>query len=668
MARSKSRKDKETLLQAWLSKRIVSLSLAAPLLLFIVLVYALVQSLDDLSQAKLTAHSAELNEQVHALTSNVQVERGMSASFVSSTNQSVPANLKAQRAKVDQAISNALSVAQASDIPDLEATFISPLQALSKEVKQVRKSIDSKTITSKQAIEKYSYKTHFLINYGGSLIELTHSSDSKQKMMLLFEMAQLQENAGLERAMLATVFNTRSLPEQLNIDIQKRVFIQGQLIEDLEILSQGEFLTSMKAFEEGKVSQLVTKYRDIAFSRAFEQHNITGDDWFKAATDRINGLSQIKSDLFTLLKRYANEASARALTIVILDILFILLLIVISGAIALVLNLRKKQSQELQEKLSGITNQRDLTIIVDKLSNDDLGIVVELINQLIAEFRHDFQGFQNSANEIASASEQGAQSADRTNRTLVEQEQSLSLSLMSAEGISLAIDEDMKSVSSLTQYAKKSNEMVIDGTSKVVSAVNSIRVTSDKVEGVGLVVEQLNERVDDILKMVDVIRSVADQTNLLALNAAIEAARAGEQGRGFAVVADEVRALAKRTQDTTEEIAQVVDKLNDSSNIAFNSIAESATAASESVSFAEEISEVLQQVGGNMNDLEGLVASVAQSAEQQSFSLIQVTKEIKLIGEASADNRESAEQVASVSLELSSVAQQMLDNIKRYKV
>jgi methyl-accepting chemotaxis protein len=668
MARSKSRKDKETLLQAWLSKRIVSLSLAAPLLLFIVLVYALVQSLDDLSQAKLTAHSAELNEQVHALTSNVQVERGMSASFVSSTNQSVPANLKAQRAKVDQAISNALSVAQASDIPDLEATFISPLQALSKEVKQVRKSIDSKTITSKQAIEKYSYKTHFLINYGGSLIELTHSSDSKQKMMLLFEMAQLQENAGLERAMLATVFNTRSLPEQLNIDIQKRVFIQGQLIEDLEILSQGEFLTSMKAFEEGKVSQLVTKYRDIAFSRAFEQHNITGDDWFKAATDRINGLSQIKSDLFTLLKRYANEASARALTIVILDILFILLLIVISGAIALVLNLRKKQSQELQEKLSGITNQRDLTIIVDKLSNDDLGIVVELINQLIAEFRHDFQGFQNSANEIASASEQGAQSADRTNRTLVEQEQSLSLSLMSAEGISLAIDEDMKSVSSLTQYAKKSNEMVIDGTSKVVSAVNSIRVTSDKVEGVGLVVEQLNERVDDILKMVDVIRSVADQTNLLALNAAIEAARAGEQGRGFAVVADEVRALAKRTQDTTEEIAQVVDKLNDSSNIAFNSIAESATAASESVSFAEEISEVLQQVGGNMNDLEGLVASVAQSAEQQSFSLIQVTKEIKLIGEASADNRESAEQVASVSLQLSSVSQQMLDNIKRYRV
>ncbi|GBL03873.1 methyl-accepting chemotaxis protein [Glaciecola sp. KUL10] len=655
-------------MQAWLSKRIVSLSLAAPVLLFIVLVYTLVQSFDELSQANLTKHAAQLNQRVHALTSNVQIERGMSASFVSSLNQDIPANLVAQRAKVDVEISNVLSVARESKIPNLDTSFISPLLALTEDVQQARKSIDAKSITSKQVIAKYSDKTHFLINYGGSLIELTHSSDSKQKMMLLFEMALLQENAGLERAMLATVFNSRSLPEQLNIDIQKRVYIQDQLIEDLEVLSRGEFLTSMKAFEEGPASQLVSKFRDIAFSRDFEQHQVTSEDWFNAATERINGLSQIKRDLFELLKKYASEASSQAMFIVVLDIMFILLLIIISVAIALVLNLRKKQSQELQEKLNCITSHHDLTITIDKRSNDDLGNVVELINQLIAEFRHDFQEFQNSANEIASASEQGAQSADRTNRTLIEQEQSLSLSLMSAEGVSLAIDEDMKSVSSLTQYAKKSNEMVVDGTSKVVSAVNSIRVTSDKVEGVGQVVEQLNERVDDILKMVDVIRSVADQTNLLALNAAIEAARAGEQGRGFAVVADEVRALAKRTQDTTEEIAQVVDKLNESSSIAFNSIAESATAASESVSFAEEISEVLQQVSGNMNDLEGLVANVAQSAEQQSFSLVHVTKEIKLIGEASAENRESAEQVASVSLELSSVAQQMLDNIKRYKV
>jgi methyl-accepting chemotaxis protein len=655
-------------LQAWLSKRIVSLSLAAPLLLFIALVYALVQSLDDLSQANITKQSAQLNERVQALTSNIQVERGLSASFVSSTNQNVPANLKAQRAKVDEAISNALSEAKASVIPNLQATFIDPLTALLEELTKVRKSVASKAMTSKQVIEKYSHKTHFLINYSGSLIERTHSSDSKQKMMLLFEMALLQENAGLERAMLATVFNTRSLPEQLNIDIQKRVFIQDQLIEDLEVLSQGEFLTSMEAFEKAPASQLVARYREIAFSRSFEQHDVSGADWFKAATDRINGLSQIKSDLFALLKKYADEASTRAMTIVVLDVVLILILILISVAIALVLNMRRKQSQELQDKLSSITTHRDLTITIEKLSMDDLGKVVELINQLIAEFRNDFQEFQNSANEIAAASEQGAESAERTNRTLIEQEQSLSLSLTSAQGISLAIDEDMKSVSSLTQNARKSNEMVVDGTTKVVSAVNSIRVTSEKVKGVGQVVEQLNERVGDILKMVDVIRSVADQTNLLALNAAIEAARAGEQGRGFAVVADEVRALAKRTQDTTEEIAQVVDKLNESSSIAFNSIAESATGASESVTLAEEISEVLKLVGGNMNDLEALVANVAQSAEQQSSSLIQVTNEIKLIGDASADNRESAEQVASVSVELSAVAKQMLDNIKRYKV
>lgn len=655
-------------MQAWLSKRIVSLSLAAPVLLFVVLVYTLTRSVNDLIQANITSHSAELIEQVHKLTANIQIERGMSAIFASTEESSVPARLKDQRLKVDAAIESTLSVAKKSGLVDLQSRFIQPLDEIYDQIKLARLSINDKSLASHQIIESYSEHTHFLINFGGSLVDLTHSADSKQKMVLLFQMSILQENAGLERAMLASVFNNKSLPEQLNIEIQKRVFLQEQMIEDLEVLSTGKFFDGMKSFERSSASELVKKYRNIAFTRQFDQSEISGDDWFEAASERIDNLSKMKNDLFFQLKRYSKDASSQAILIVVLDVLLIVLLLLLSGAIAFVLNLRKKQSEELHSKLGEISSSHDLTLKIDKHSNDDLGTVVTLINQLVSEFRTDFQEFQNSANEIASASEQGAQSADRTNRTLAEQEQSLTLSLMSAEGISLALDEDMKTVSSLTQYAKKSNEIVAEGTAKVVSAVNGIRVTSDKVAGVGHVVEQLNERVGDILKMVDVIRSVADQTNLLALNAAIEAARAGEQGRGFAVVADEVRALAKRTQDTTEEIAQVVDKLNESSTIAFNAIAESATAANESVSFAEGISEVLQQVESNMNQLEELVSHVAQSAEQQGVNLLQVTREIKLIGEASSENRESAEQVASVSLELSTVAQQMLGNISRYRV
>ena len=601
-------------MQAWLSKRIVSLSLAAPVLLFVVLVYTLTRSVNDLIQANITTHSAELIEQIHKLTANIQIERGMSASFASTEESSVPARLKDQRLKVDAAIESTLSVAKKSGLVDLQSRFIQPLDEIYDQIKLARLSINDKSLASHQIIESYSEHTHFLINFGGSLVDLTHSADSKQKMVLLFQMSILQENAGLERAMLASVFNNKSLPEQLNIDIQKRVFLQEQMIEDLEVLSTGKFFDGMKSFERSSASELVKKYRNIAFTRQFDQSEISGDDWFEAASERIDNLSKMKNDLFFQLKRYSKDASSQAILIVVLDVLLIVLLLLLSGAIAFVLNLRKKQSEELHSKLGEISSSHDLTLKIDKHSNDDLGTVVTLINQLVSEFRTDFQEFQNSANEIASASEQGAQSADRTNRTLAEQEQSLTLSLMSAEGISLALDEDMKTVSSLTQYAKKSNEIVAEGTAKVVSAVNGIRVTSDKVAGVGHVVEQLNERVGDILKMVDVIRSVADQTNLLALNAAIEAARAGEQGRGFAVVADEVRALAKRTQDTTEEIAQVVDKLNESSTIAFNAIAESATAANESVSFAEGISEVLQQVESNMNQLEELVSHVAQSA------------------------------------------------------
>jgi methyl-accepting chemotaxis protein len=204
------------------------------------------------------------------------------------------------------------------------------------------------------------------------------------------------------------------------------------------------------------------------------------------------------------------------------------------------------------------------------------------------------------------------------------------------------------------------------GEKLVLNAVAGIEETANEVKGVGQTIERLNEKVGDILNIVDVIGAVADQTNLLALNAAIEAARAGEQGRGFAVVADEVRALAKRTQDNTQEISKVVEGLTTSSNEAFTAIAKGVAKADAAVTYSKEIQIALKDVSDKMTELRSFSDAVEQSAHQQSFSLKQITEGVRSIDLFGAENAVGAEQVSAASQQLSATSSSMLAKIQKY--
>ena len=655
-------------MQSWLSKKIAILSIASPLILLAFILYSLIISHAKFENADLTKSAAELAVLTNAAITQLQKERGMSAGYVGSNGEKFASQLATQRKSVDEAIKQVNGFKDFNKIPEAKDLMLGALKTQTIQLPSLRKKVSDLKISVGESVKQYSRMTENLLNFNGRLVAVSQNALGKQKFMLLYASGKLQEKAGLERALLNTIFASKTVTDDQFLQVKTLQSVQLEAINDLKIIATSEFVTSLEKFKSSQAEKNVAPFRQQVIGFPATEISFDSADWFAAATSRIEAMANMQSELFSQLLLHADEEATSSLTTVVLDIILLVITVMLSICIYWVLSVRKKQSSELQAKLKKINTSLDLSQVVEHVSDDDLGEVTDLINKLIVVFKHDLMGFQDAANEIAAASHQASVSSSQTNTNIQLQQSSTSSSLAATEMLGIGITEDLLSITKLTEYAATSTELVSEGEKIVESAVAGIRTTANEVANVGKTIEKLNERVEDILKMVDIIRSVADQTNLLALNAAIEAARAGEQGRGFAVVADEVRALAKRTQEATQQIAGVVDELNESSNSAFRSIESGSATANNAVQLADQINVVLTNVTNNMRELESLSLNVDQSARQQSHSLQQLTSDIRSVDAMSSENALSSEQVVTSSHQLSQIAEQMAESIGRYKV
>lgn len=655
-------------MQAWLSKRISGLSLAPSIILFFFILFSLISAYEQYKSASLTSQANELVHVMDKLTSAIQKERGMSVGFVASQGQSFGQALIQQRSIVDSSYQALLSSDVFLDFPDSHKMLGNPLGVLFADISNLRLSVDNFSVSGDKVIEDYSRYTRLLLDVSGSMGKVSSTTLGKQKFLILHRLSLFQEFAGIERAVISGIISKGELSVNDKTYALNLKSSQDLLIRDIGVFSSDEFRPMFDQFVSSQANKAAATVTGIIVDGSVSELNVSSKEWFDIATARIGEITKTKANLSTFLDDYSAAELNSSIIIMILDLVLLIATIVLAGLMSWVLNIRRKQSQELQQKLKSVTANSDLTQTLDKISNDDLGEVSGLVNELLKRFKLDLDSFQQSAQEIAVASEQSSQSAKQTNINVSEQKQSTQTTLLSTENMSISIENDLKNIERLTEYADSTMKFVRDGSNKVAAAVSGIQATSENVNVVGKTIEVLSLKVQDILSMVDVIRSVAEQTNLLALNAAIEAARAGEQGRGFAVVADEVRALAKRTQESTQDIAAVVDELNTSSTTAFKTVEEGVKSASDSVQFAHDINEVLKQVSTSMNSLESSVAEVNKSALHQSQTVKQIATEVRSIDQASDENIASSKQVVSSSQQMTTVAQSMQQQVGVYKV
>lgn len=231
-----------------------------------------------------------------------------------------------------------------------------------------------------------------------------------------------------------------------------------------------------------------------------------------------------------------------------------------------------------------------------------------------------------------------------------------------------AVEEVARNAVSTSEASRESNVTAQQGREQVRQTVDSIGQLAADVTTTSGEVEQLAERVHEISKVLDVIRSIAEQTNLLALNAAIEAARAGDAGRGFAVVADEVRALAHRTQQSTQEIEQMIGGIQSGTERAVSAMQNSNGRARSTLEVAQAAGVALEQIAQAISSINERNLVIASASEEQAQVAREVDRNLVNIRDLSMQTSAGANQTSAASQELSRLAVDLNNLVARFKV
>ena len=431
-----------------------------------------------------------------------------------------------------------------------------------------------------------------------------------------------------------------------------------------------------------KEKELLTRYREavekgLSMSRSPDKNPDTIQTLIRLTTMEITPIGAELEALILkhvtynkeLARNIEQESNATKRIAEILAAVIVAVSIITVGAIGYFL-LRgiRRSLQDMESVIGRIEGNLDFTVRADASKQDELGKMAGQLNRLLEKLQGNLKTIAQNADQVATASAQMSETSEQV--ATASQQQSTAASAMAAtvEEMTVSINHVGDRAAEANTISTRSGELAKSGESVISQTVADIKEIAETVSRAAERIRELETQSGKISEVVAVIKEVADQTNLLALNAAIEAARAGEQGRGFAVVADEVRKLAERTATSTQEIASTIGTMQSTASNAAQGMQEAVEKVSLGVERANHASDAIQKIGGGSREAVAMVGEITSAIREQGAATNNIAIQVEKIAQMAEQSSAASSESARAARELDQLAERMQKIIASYRI
>ncbi len=446
---------------------------------------------------------------------------------------------------------------------------------------------------------------------------------------------------------------TRALNDAIDIILRSDPQLRRQLHDVIK-----RYRTDIAEFESTVDKELLKKTK----------FTITSERLFAEGTDAITSTLAVFDKMLPALDKILLQKLQQAETNKHATLTGIVLVLLLAFYFLTALYLSIRSSIDRIGDAATALSNGDLTAHLQLETRDELGEVAAHFNSIASGFSDLVRGIVDATTMLAGSAEEVASVARESALNVDKQRSETSMVATAVNEMNATVKEVAAHASHAAEAATEADQESKSGKQVVEHAKDEIAHLSQNIENASHVIEQVEKNTESIGAVLDVIKGIAEQTNLLALNAAIEAARAGEQGRGFAVVADEVRTLANRTQQSTEEIEKTIDQLQSEAARAVETMQQSREQAKTSADKAQAAAKSLEQITVAVETISQMNIQIAGAAEEQSSVADEINKNVTSISEISEQTATGAEQTTHSSAELAKLAAELQTLISHFKV